>query len=264
MEWMRIHDLFNGKYSLFHDQIEARDIAQGELGDCWFMSSVAALAQRPELIQKVFKTKSANPDGFYELYYYHNGQKKVMFLDDHVVTKNGEACFAKPNGEEIWVILLEKLLAKFEGGFNNIDGGFCGDALTFLTGGVTQYYTELKDKWQEICSAISRKNIVTCGTFSAIGKTDKDKTNGICFGHAYSVLDAREYRGQSGNFRLVKLRNPWGSGEWEGKWRDNDTCWTPEFKKFFNFHEGIQDDGIFFMEFDDFCKFFEEIYICNI
>jgi len=264
MEFKRITEIFNNQFHLFQDEIEARDISQGVLGDCWLMSSIAALAQRPDLIRKIFKTRSANPEGFYELYYYHNGEKKVMFLDDHVVCKDGKPCFAKPNGEEIWVMLLEKLMAKFEGGYNNIDGGFCGDALTFLTGGVSQHYEKPGDKWHEICSAIKRGNIVTCGTFGAEGKTDKDKVDGICFGHAYSIIDAREYNGEGISFKLLKLRNPWGSGEWTGKWSDNDSSWTDEYKKHFNFTEGSKDDGLFYMELSDFAKHFEEIYICNV
>jgi len=265
MEFKRITDLYGNNFHLFLDEIEARDISQGDLGDCWLMSSIAALAGRPELIRKVFKTRSANPEGFYELYFFENGERKVMFMDDHVVCRDGKPCFANPNGNEIWVLLLEKLMAKYEGGYNNIDGGFCGDALTFLTGGVSQHYDQnLKDKWQEICSAIQRGNIITCGTFCAEGKTDKDKNDGICYGHAYSIIDAREYRSKDKNFKLVKLRNPWGCGEWEGKWSDNDKSWTPEYREFFNFKEGANDDGLFYMEYSDFCKYFEEIYICNI
>ena len=28
--------------------------------------------------------------------------------------------------------------------------------------------------------------------------------------------------------RLVKLRNPHGMGEWNGKWSDKSDAWTPE------------------------------------
>jgi len=263
MKFKRIPEIFGNTFHLFQDLIECRDIAQGQIGDCWFMSSVASLATRPELIQKVFKTKSANPEGYYELFFYHDGVKYTMFLDDYIVTKNGKSVFANPNGNEIWVILLEKLLAKYEGGYNNIDGGFCSDALTFLTGAVTQHFPNPKNKWREICSAIQRRNIVTCGTYCKKGYTDKDDRDGICYGHAYSVIDAREYSGQEGNFKLIKLRNPWGQGEWNGKWSDSDKRWTPQLKQFFNFTEGIRDDGLFYMEFSDFCEYYEEVDICT-
>ena len=264
-EFKRISDVFNGKtFYLFKDNVDVRDISQGQLGDCWYMSSIAALATRPELIQKIFRTSSINPDGYYELFYYEAGEKKLMYLDDYVVCQDGEIHFAKPNGEEIWVILLEKLMAKFEGGYNNLQGGYCHEALPFLTGGICQTLDNLKSRWNEICSAINRGNIVTCGTFSKEGKTDQNERDGIHYGHAYSILDAKEFTGNGVNFRLVKLRNPWGQGEWKGKWNDDDPSWTPQYKQYFNFKEGSADDGIFYMEFSDFCNYYEDVDICNI
>jgi hypothetical protein len=59
---------------------------------------------------------------------------------------------------------------------------------------------------------------------------------------------------------LVKLRNPWGSKEWEGKWGDNDPNWTPELRERLEVQTG--DDGIFFMELLDYLKFFDHTCIC--
>jgi len=28
--------------------------------------------------------------------------------------------------------------------------------------------------------------------------------------------------------RIIKLRNPWGKGEWTGKWSDSDKIWTSD------------------------------------
>ena len=30
--------------------------------------------------------------------------------------------------------------------------------------------------------------------------------------------------------KLLKLRNPWGEGEWTGAWSDKWKGWTPELK----------------------------------
>lgn len=39
--------------------------------------------------------------------------------------------------------------------------------------------------------------------------------NGLYFKHAYALVDAAEIRTAKGDYvRLVKLRNPWGMGEW--------------------------------------------------
>jgi hypothetical protein len=31
--------------------------------------------------------------------------------------------------------------------------------------------------------------------------------------------------------KLIKLRNPWGKGEWKKEWQDNFEQWTPELMK---------------------------------
>ena len=53
---------------------------------------------------------------------------------------------------------------------------------------------------------------------------DQDKTpQGINYGHAYTVLRVVEIQG----YKLLQLRNPWGSGEWTGDWGDKSSEWTP-------------------------------------
>jgi len=43
--------------------------------------------------------------------------------------------------------------------------------------------------------------------------------NGIASGHAYTLLSVWTINGDE---RVVKLRNPWGEKEWQGKWSDGD------------------------------------------
>lgn len=52
---------------------------------------------------------------------------------------------------------------------------------------------------------------------------------------------------------LVKLRNPWGKFEWSGTWGDKSEEWTEEQKANLDYDpEAGNDDGIFWMNFDDF------------
>ena len=53
---------------------------------------------------------------------------------------------------------------------------------------------------------------------------DGEKT-GIIGGHAYGLMDAFEIADEHatnarGNHRLMRVRNPWGQKEWNGKWSD--------------------------------------------
>jgi calpain-15 len=49
---------------------------------------------------------------------------------------------------------------------------------------------------------------------------------------------------------LVKLRNPWGQGEWTGDWSDKSKKWTPELKAQLNVKD--INDGMFFMNINDY------------
>ena len=47
---------------------------------------------------------------------------------------------------------------------------------------------------------------------------------GILFAHAYGLEKLAEVAGR----RLLRLRNPWGRGEWSGAWGDESAEWTSE------------------------------------
>ena len=75
----------------------------------------------------------------------------------------------------------------------------------------------------------------------------------VAQGHAYSVVAIKEIDG----FKLVKLRNPWGSFEWKGNWSDNSPLWRqyPKVAKAVDF--AAADDGMFWMDFKDFCQYYK-------
>jgi hypothetical protein len=73
-------------------------------------------------------------------------------------------------------------------------------------------------------------------------------SNGLVAGHAYSVLKVVEHNGN----QLIQCRNPWGQGEWLGKWSDKNAFgeWTPEMKAACKYTDA--NDGKFWMSIDDF------------
>ena len=101
---------------------------------------------------------------------------------------------------------------------------------------------------------------MTCGTDNSeqgdIKMDDHSESvtqEGIVIGHAYSILDVAEYKGE----RLIQLRNPWGNMEWKGPWCDGSKEWTSQAKKALNYSDGaFADDGIFWMPF----TFFKQRY----
>lgn len=92
-----------------------------------------------------------------------------------------------------------------------------------------------KDKfWHEELMNVNKNFLFGCGQMG--GRYGQRK--GILEKHAYSIMEAREVNGE----RLLKLRNPWGNGEWTGAWADGSAEWTPEWMSLLDHKFG--DDGV--------------------
>lgn len=61
-------------------------------------------------------------------------------------------------------------------------------------------------------------------------------------------------------YSLVKLRNPWGQGEWNGDWSDKSEIWTDSIKQEVGFSD--ENDGMFFMDIKDYHDNFHSTSIC--
>ena len=62
--------------------------------------------------------------------------------------------------------------------------------------------------------------------------------------------------------RVIRLRNPFGNGEWNGDKSDNSSKWTQKLKMEYNLVQ--KDDGDFHMSFDDFIKYFVNLGIARL
>jgi len=259
-------EIFNGKsYFLFKDKIEANDALQGELGNCYLISIISAMAQRLDLIEEAFCSRNVNKDGFYQIYFYDTDcKKKLMFVDHYFpytkINGNLIPLGVKPHSEEIWVMILEKAYAKYEGGYANIYGGTIMDELFWLTGCFCQEIDLNKSKfaWRNLVLCCQKKYIICCKSNQGFGSHSYLSKNNIANSHAYSILAADEFEG----VKLLMLRNPWGDTEWKGDFSDYSNKWTPQLEKYFNFGIAKGENGIFFISFEDFMKEFKNIIIC--
>ena len=50
---------------------------QGKLGDCYYLSALSVLAERPHLIEQLFVTKKSNKYGCYAMLICKNGEWQV-------------------------------------------------------------------------------------------------------------------------------------------------------------------------------------------
>jgi len=51
---------------------------------------------------------------------YKNGEKIDIIIDNFIPCISHRPCFSRANGNELWVILLEKAYAKLHGNYNRI------------------------------------------------------------------------------------------------------------------------------------------------
>jgi hypothetical protein len=87
----------------------------------------------------------------------------------------------------------------------------------------------------------------------------KPKEGGLVPGHAYSVIQAIE----ANNHKLLNVRNPWGNFEWSGDWSDNSDLWTEEMRQLVQ-PSLDEEDGTFWMSFEDFCANFESLDVSRV
>lgn len=163
--------------------------------------------------------------------------------------------------------MLEKAWAKIFGNYHRIEAGTTGEALPVLTGAPSSffYHSEAKNKeeiWDQIKKADDKDYIIATAVSSARqGKNAAEMSAvGLVDAHAYSLISTyEEVDGHNQRLRLIKIRNPWGFKEWTGEWSDKSEKWTKEMKEKLDFE--AQDDGIFFISFQDYLNFF---YITTI
>lgn len=81
-------------------------------------------------------------------------------------------------------------------------------------------------------------------------------------GHVYTVLSAHLLKHKGKDLKLIKCRNPWGNTEWKGAWSDDSNLWTDDLKEQVGFT--AENDGTFFISYDDFRKNFVCSAICYV
>jgi hypothetical protein len=80
-----------------------------------------------------------------------------------------------------------------------------------------------------------------------------------------AVLKAVDIRGENGitHHHLVKLRNPWGTFEWNGDWSDASPRWDENPTMAAQLGRQAREDGAFWMPFDSFAAIFDTLDVCH-
>lgn len=294
VQWKRPKEFCSDPH-LFVDGISSHDLHQGQVGNCWFVAACSSLASREALWQKVIPNwkeqewnseKPENYAGIFHFQFWRFGQWVDVVIDDRLPTIHNELIYCHSNDRnELWCALVEKAYAKLTGCYEALDGGNTADALVDFTGGVTEPvelsegdYLNDADKRNELFERVLKVHNRGGLISSSIKATSADEMEarlacGLVKGHAYAVTDVRKVRlghgllafFKSEKLDMIRMRNPWGEREWTGPWSDSSEEWQKVSKsEREKLGVTVEDDGEFWMTFEDFCKYFTDIILCRL
>lgn len=244
----RVAEIFD-KPQLYVDGPTANDVRQGRDGDCWLLAALCTLSNKKGLIERLLVAHDEHV-GVYGFVFHRDGEWISEIVDDFLyLTKpdydeayhdrilfdeleraNPEEAYRRiyqtnstalyfascKHPQETWLPLLEKCYAKAHGDYAAIEGGFGGEGIEDLTGGMTSeiFTTDILDRehfWEELLQ-VNEDFLFGCST--GVWGIKQGERKGIFELHAYSIQKTVEVDGR----RLLRLKNPWGKGEWKGAW----------------------------------------------
>ncbi|CAG5115737.1 unnamed protein product, partial [Candidula unifasciata] len=253
------------------------DVDQGDLGNCWFLSSVCCLAVSPhkDLLSRVIPSgQGFGPEytGKFSFRFWQYGVWQEVVVDDRLPTYDGKLIYGKNREKEheYWVPLVEKAYAKLYGNYNVLDGGRIHTALVDLTGGLGEMVA-LKEQISDndltdLLLRCSKMNSFMGGSIFVKHTGDREviQVSGLIEGHAYTIVKVKEVNTTKGKFLLLHIRNPHGRGEWQGPWSDKSREWNTLSAADKKETHSTDNNGEFWMSVSDFRKHFDELELCHM
>lgn len=207
------------------DEIDVKDVQQKDIGDCYMMASLAALASTPggraHIKGMIREGKNENGEPTYTVTFqkpesHWFGLGKTTFSEVRI-TVDASYVFghATPRKEgafqEVWPVVVEKAFARYCGSYGAIHNGGSGAlALEVLTGkearqtrlSIFSHYGE-----SQLQADLASGKPVVLQTRSGIGGDGgPTAARGLYAEHAYAVTGTDVIGGKL----FVKLYNPWG------------------------------------------------------
>jgi hypothetical protein len=206
--------------SLFVNGAAYTDIRQGQVGDCYFMASLAEAALRnPSVITNMFVV---NGDGTYTVKFYNYGQAEYVTVDSYLPTNTSGNLFYAGRGQnyanasnELWTALAEKAYAQAnqfgwirpglpgngQNSYSGIEGGYIYAALGHITGQSTIAFASVtaSTSFTTFASAFNAGKMIGFAS-----KVTPASGSGVVGSHAYTVVS------YNSSAQTVTLYNPWG------------------------------------------------------
>lgn len=222
-----------------------------------------------------------NPNGAYQVRLCWGGEWHTVLVDDvFPVTKHGILAYSKAGRRQLWVPLVEKAAAKLWGSYELMAAGTLSEALSLFTGFPTEQLLLSKLPQNRAFNEVSEEQAARSGLADAADPelmwtkllsfhqagflmgvaccNIKARDHGLQAPHAYGIQDVRTM----GDYKLVKLRNPWGQTSWKGDWSRSSPLWTYELRQ--ELKVAHDDEGCMWMCWDDVARYFASIEVTRV
>ena len=215
--------------TLFKNGTAVNDIKQGVAGDCYFLTTLSAIAQdKPSYLQEMFID---NGDDTFTVKFNNNGVNKYVTVDRYLPANNsGNFVYASygsnytNTGNELWIALAEKAYAQLaESGWSRpnynsayntnsyeaLDSGWMDLTMQQITGLATATVTLSPTTTMTATQLI---NLVNSSQLLTVGFVNGDGGGLIVNNHAYTITT---YNSTNQTFYLD---NPWGTKDAQLTW----------------------------------------------
>ncbi|TNN13428.1 Calpain-B isoform 3 [Schistosoma japonicum] len=277
IQWLRPHEICSNP-EFITGGASRFDVRQGELGDCWLLAAIACLSMDKKLFEQVVAIDQSFTKeycGLFRFHFWNYGEWKEVVVDDRLPTYQRSLVYIHSTEKnEFWSALLEKAYAKLCGSYEALKGGTTSEALEDFTGGIFEMF-DLKNETppnllQVMLKSQELSSLMACSIQADPNTFEARLPNGLIMGHAYSVTSVKlldiSVPNKTGKIPLVRVRNPWGDeSEWKGAWSDKSKEWSlisPEQRQQLGLT--FDDDGEFWMSYQDFVSNFEKLEICHL
>ena len=118
--------------------------------------------------------------------------------------EDGEPCFSKAHGNELWVLILEKAWAKVHGSYERIEAGFAHEVMRDMTGAPSfDFDCDDEGLFEKLMEYDKRNYIMAASAGSTEASAEMLEELGLVPQHSYGMLAAKVVIDQFGD--QVKL-----------------------------------------------------------
>lgn len=263
----RVNQIFDDP-QFFVDGIDANDICQGSVGDCWFLAGIAALSGMNGLLERICVARDEQC-GVYGFCFFRDGEWISVTVDDKLFVRHDEASSqwrvtVKDGEDPPWCYRPDQLLTErmpkeiadsHRKSSKNLYFSSCRDPKETWLPLLEKAYAKAHGSYQAIEGGLAGEAVedltgAIATTLVSEDVLDKDTlwaeleqaNKKFLFGSSTrsggndlmydGIVKGHAYTVLKAQVykgtRLLKIRNPWGHSEFTGKWSDGSKEWTAE------------------------------------